>query len=142
MEKERKRQNQGGRPIKVNPADYRYSVNFDAVENARFLSMFDRSGLRSKAAFIKARVFGESFRVTKRDRGTMEYVAKLTQFHSQYRAIGVNYNQVVKLLLSHFTEHRALSMLYKLEKATYELVKTNEKVIALSEEFKEKWWLE
>ncbi len=26
------------------------------------------------------------------DRGTLEYVAKLTQFHAQFRAVGVNYN--------------------------------------------------
>lgn len=69
----------------------------------------------------------------------MEYVAKLTQFYSQFRAIGVNYNQVVKELNTHFSEKRALSALYKLEKITIELVKTNQKIIDLSEEFKQKY---
>ena len=70
----------------------------------------------------------------------MEYVAKLTQFYSQFRTIGVNYNQVVKELNTHFSEKRALAALYKLEKITIELVKTNQKIIALTEEFRNKYW--
>lgn len=129
----------GGRPTKNDLVVYRYSVNFSAVENARFLSMYDESGLLSKALFIKARVFGDTFRVIKKDRGTMEYAAKLTQFHSQFRAIGVNYNQVVKELHTHFSEKKALALLYKLEKITIELVTTNQKIIDLSEEFLKRW---
>ena len=60
-----------------------FSVNFSAVEHARFLDLYEQSGLLSKAAFIKARVFNEAFRVVKTDRGTLEYVAKLTAFHAQ-----------------------------------------------------------
>ena len=101
--------------------------------------MFDQSGLLSKALFIKARVFNESFRVMKTDRGTLEYVAKLTQFHAQYRAIGVNYNQVVKELHAHFSQKKALALLYKLEKQTIELVAVNEKIVALCEEFQRRW---
>ena len=129
----------GGRPAKNDPAVYRYSVNFNAVEHARFLSIFERSGLLSKALFIKARVFNESFRVIKTDRGTLEYVAKLTQLHAQYRAIGVNYNQVVKELRSNFSEKKALAYLYKLEKQTIELVLVSEKIFALCEELKQRW---
>lgn len=129
----------GGRPAKDNPAIYRFSVNFSAEEHARFLTMYERSGLLSKAAFIKARVFGDVFRVIKTDRGTLEYVAKLTQLHAQFRAVGTNYNQVVKLLHSHFSERKALAMLYKLENATKELAAVGQQIIALSEEFKERW---
>ncbi len=129
----------GGRPTKTDTADCRFSVNFTAKEHARFLTMFETSGLQSKAAFIKARVFNDTFRVIKTDRGTLEYVAKLTQFHSQFRAIGTNYNQVVKELHTHFSEKKALALLYKLEKITIELVATNQKIIALSEEFKQQY---
>ena len=65
-------------------------VRFTDTEHARFLTMYEQSGLLSKATFIKARVFGDVFRVIKTDRGTLEYVAKLTQFHAQFRAIGTN----------------------------------------------------
>ncbi len=67
------------------------------MEHARFLDLYEQSGLLSKAAFIKSEVFNEAFRVVKTDRGTLEYVAKFsTAFHAQFRAVGTNYNQVVK----------------------------------------------
>lgn len=134
-----RKRGKGGRPTKINKADLRVSVNFTAEENACFLSMLEQSGVNSKAAFIKARVFGDTFRVIKTDEGTLRYVAKLTQFHSQFRAIGVNYNQVVKELHTHFSEKKVLALLYKLEKITIELVKTNQQIIALSEEFKQRY---
>ena len=129
----------GGRPTKNDPAVYRYSVNFTAIEHARFLSMFDQSGLLSRALFIKARVFNESFRVIKTDKGTLEYVAKLTQMHAQFRAIGVNYNQIVKELHTNFSQKKALHMLYKLEKETIELAIIGKQITALCEEFKQRW---
>lgn len=105
MEKNRKpRGGKGGRPAKNDPAVYRFSVNFSAVEHARFLDLYEQSGLLSKAAFIKARVFNEAFRVVKTDRGTLEYVAKLTAFHAQFRAVGTNYNQedLLRWMPSHY----------------------------------------
>lgn len=101
--------------------------------------MYEQSGLLSKAAFIKARVFGNVFRVIRTDRGTLEYVAKLTQFHAQFRAIGTNYNQVVKLLHTHFSERKALALLYKLENATRDLAAVGQQIVALSEEFQKRW---
>ncbi len=129
----------GGRNPKTDPANYRYSVNFTAVEHARFLTMFEQSGLQSKARFIAARVFGDEFRVVKIDRSAMEYVTKLTSFYAQFRSVGVNYNQVVKELHSNFSEKKALALLYKLEKVTVELVEIGRKILELSEEFKGQW---
>lgn len=140
MEKNRSpRRGKGGRPPKIDTAKYRYSVNLSAEEQACFLTMYEQSGLLSKAAFIKARVFGDVFRVIKTDRGTLEYVAKLTQFHAQFRAVGTNYNQIVKLLHTHFSERKALALLYKLEKITMRLVETNQQVIALCEKFRHEY---
>ena len=48
---------------KLDPATNRYSVNFSSEEDIRFLKMFERSGMTSKSAFIKARIFGEPFHV-------------------------------------------------------------------------------
>ena len=140
MEKNRKpRGGKGGRPAKNDPAVYRFSVNFSAVEHARFLDLYEQSGLLSKAAFIKARVFNEAFRVVKTDRGTREYVAKLTAFHAQFRAVGTNYNQVVKLVHTHFSERKALAMLYKLENTTRELAAVGQRIVALTEEYQKRW---
>ena len=70
------------------------------------------------------------------DRGTMEYVARLTALYQQYRAVGVNYNQAVKELHVHFTEKKALALLYRLEKLTLELVALSRRIVGLSEELK------
>ncbi len=138
MNKPRKRGNVG-RPQEDNPATHCVMVRFNDTENARFLSLFEQSGMHAKALFIKARVFDETFRVVKTDRAALEYVTKLTSFYAQYRALGVNYNQVVKELHSHFSEKKTLTLLYKLESITRELVALSEKIVQLSQEFKERW---
>lgn len=133
------KQRKGGRPQKNDTASHCVMVRFNDVEYARFLALYEQSGVPAKATFIKARVFDESFRVVKTDRGILEYVAKLSTFHSQFRAVGTNYNQVVKELHSHFSERRALSMLYKLEKQTMQLAAIGEQIVALSKEFQQRW---
>lgn len=138
-EKEKSRR-KGGRSPKTNPAVYRYTVNFDAVEHARFLTLFEQSGLHSMAQqFIAARVFSEEFRVVRTDRAALEYVAKLTALYQQFRAVGVNYNQVVKELHVHFSEKKALAMLYRLEKSTLELIELSRKIVELSNTFESRW---
>jgi len=94
----------GGRPTKTDTASHCIMVRFTDEEYVRFLSLFEQSGMQAKATFIKARVFGDTFRVIKTDEGTLRYVAKLSQFHAQFRAVGVNYNQVVKELHKHFSQ--------------------------------------
>jgi hypothetical protein len=135
----RKKWNRGGRPPKTDTADFRYSVNFTAEEHARFLTMFEQSRLQSKAAFIKARVFGDTFLVIKTDEGTLKFVALLTKFHAQFRAVGTNYNQVVKELHIHFSQKKALVLLYKLEQLTAELYAIGQRIVQLSEEFCRRW---
>jgi hypothetical protein len=60
---------------------------------------------------------------------------RLTSFHSQFRSIGVNYNQVVKLLYRNFSEKKAAAYLYKLEKQTAEMAVLCQKIIQLTEDF-------
>ena len=69
----------GGRTPKSAPAFHRETVNLDAAQHARFLTLYEQSGLSSKSKFIAARIFGDSFRVIRTDRGTMEYVARLSR---------------------------------------------------------------
>jgi hypothetical protein len=128
-----------GRIPSEEKAEYRYSVNLTPTEHARFLTLFEESGVKSKAQFIAARIFNEEFRVVKTDRTMLEYVTKLSAFHAQFRAIGVNYNQIVKSLNSNFSEKKALAFLYKLEKATIELVEISRQIVQLSENFQRQW---
>ena len=55
-----------GRIPKLNPKTHCVMVRFDDEEHARFLTMYEQSGEYAKAVFIKARVFGEEFKVISR----------------------------------------------------------------------------
>lgn len=133
-------QNRGGRTPKNDKATHRVAVRFNDVENARFLTMYELSGVQNKASFIKARVFGDTFRVIKVDRSQLDYYQKLSELFGQFRAVGVNYNQVVVALRSNFTEKKAMAMLYKLEQYTQELVSLNQQIISLTEEYKTRFY--
>lgn len=91
-----------GRIPKLNPKTHCVMVRFDDEEHARFLTMYEQSGEYAKAVFIKARVFGEEFKVIKVDNSFPEYYARLSDLNAQFRRIGVNYNQVVRELKSRF----------------------------------------
>lgn len=62
-----------GRKPKADPAVFRYSISFNAIDHARFLALFDQSGMHTKAHFITARIFGEPFKVIKIDKAAVEY---------------------------------------------------------------------
>ena len=117
---------------KLDPAINRYSVNFSNEKDMRFLKMFDRSCMTSKSAFIKARIFGEPFHVVTFDKSQQEYYAKLNDFHAQFRMVGNNYNQTLKELKCHFSEHRAMALVCKLEKYMMQLVQIMHKVVELT----------
>jgi len=136
--RENKKKNSGRKP-KTNCAVHRYSIKLNDVENARFLAMVDEIGWNDKAKFIMTILFKREIKYVKLDKAAMDYYMRLTTFHSQFRAIGVNYNQVVKHLKATFTEKMALALLYKLEKATIELVAINRKITELTGEFEEKF---
>ncbi|MCL2650490.1 MAG: MobA protein [Candidatus Azobacteroides sp.] len=139
MTTEKKQYNKGGRPLKADPCRHRYSIKLNDAENARFLAMVDETGWNDKAKFIKTILFKREIKYVKLDKAAMDYYVRLTTFHSQFRAIGVNYNQVVKHLKATFTEKTALALLYKLEKATRELVTLNREIVELTREFEEKF---
>jgi hypothetical protein len=89
----------GGRTPKNDPANFRYSVNFTAVQHAQFLTLFEQSGLQSKARFIAARIFGDEFRVVKTDLTTLEKVQKKEIHVFEYymrMAITLTYQSIIK----------------------------------------------
>ena len=132
------KKNKGGRNPKLDPATKRYSVNFSSEEDMRFLKMFDRSGMTSKSAFIKARIFGEPFHVVSFDKSQHEYYTKLSDFHAQFRMVGNNYNQILKELKSHFSERRTAALVYKLEKYMMQLVQIMYEVVELTNRYEKR----
>ena len=93
----------------------------------------------AKAVFLKAHFFGQKFKVLKVDKVMLEYYTKLSDFHAQFRGIATNYNQVVKELRIHFSEMKAMALLYMLEKHTIDLVKLSREIVELSKEMYAKW---
>ena len=138
-EKNRKQIKKTGRKPKIDPAVHRYSFNLNDEDNAKFLALFDQSGMNVKAHFITACIFQKTVKTVKINMDAVEYHEKLTRFFSQFRAIGTNYNQIVKILYRNFSEKKAGTYLFKLEKETIELVKVTKEVIRLTQEFEEKY---
>ena len=138
-DKTMKKTNKYGRNPKLNPKTHCVMVRFDDVEWNRFLTMYEESDVYAKAVFLKAHFFGQKFKVLKVDKVMLEYYTKLSDFHAQFRAIGTNYNQVVKELRIHFSEKKAMALLYKLEKHTINLVKLSREIVELSREMYAKW---
>ena len=87
-----------------------------------FGRLFENSGANNKSQFILAALFDKPMKVVKIDKAATDYYIKLTNLQSEYRRIGVNYNQAVKALHTGLSEKKALAMLYKLEQLTIELI--------------------
>jgi len=130
---------QTGRTPKPDPARHRLAINLNDADLAHFLTLYEASGLPDKARFITSCIFNRQLKVIKIDKATMDYYMRLTTFHAQFRAIGTNYNQVTKAIKATFTEKKALAFLFKLEKATMELVAIHKKVVELTAEFEQKY---
>ena len=131
----------GGRPPVANKCSHHVKVSFDDLEWDALTRMMEKADETVRATFIKRLVFGKPFKVLTTDRSLAVYCAKLSEFFAQYRTIGVNYDLVVKELRTNFTEKKAMTLLYKLEKATIEMAKITADVRALSLQFDEQWSL-
>ena len=138
-EKDRKKISKTGRKPKNDPAVNRYSINLNAEDNAKFLALFDQSGMKVIAHFITACIFQKTVKTVKINMDAVEYHEGLTRFFSQFRGIATNYNQIVKLLNSNFSDKKASAYLYKLEKQTEEMKELLLKVVALTTGFEKKY---
>lgn len=135
----KKKQNKGGRIPKSDPSIHRHVFRLTDQENNRLLSLFEASGMSNKAKFIISVLFGKEIRTVKIDKAAVDYYMRLTTLYGQFRAVGVNYNQIVKLLYRYFSEKKAAAYLYKLEKETTEMAKLIQEMTRLTQEFEEKY---
>jgi len=135
---ENKKHNRGGRKPKAAPSIHRYVFRLTDEENAKFLSLFEASGADNKARFVTSVLFEKPIKSVKVDMAVIDYYTRLTNFFGQFRAIGVNYNQVVKILYRNFSEKKASAYLFKLEKQTAELATLCREIMDLTQEFEAK----
>lgn len=98
----------------------------DPKDQIRIIDLYRKSGCRSKSKFARARLLGESFKVITVDKSAVEYYRKLSELTAQVHKIGVNYNQLVKLLHTIRriqTIETILKDLYSLTKELHDLQK-------------------
>jgi hypothetical protein len=133
-----KKQNKGGRIPKDDPSIHRHVFRLTSEENLKLLSLYRASGMNNKAKFIISILFNREIKTVKIDKAAMDYYMRLTTLYGQFRAVGVNYNQIVKILYRNFSEKKAAAYLFKLEKETLEMVKLCKEIILLTQEFEEK----
>lgn len=131
----------GGRPPLPDRCDHLVKVRFNTSELNMLVHMMDRANETVKSTFIKQVLFGKPFKVLVTDKSLAVYCAKLSEFFAQYRTIGVNYDLTVRTLRENFTEKKAMTHLYKLEKATIEMIGVMSQVMSLSEKFEQQWSL-
>lgn len=117
-----------------------YGFRLDELQNIEFERLFENSGAKTKSQFILAALFDKPMKIVKIDKAATDYYIKLTNLQSEYRRIGVNYNQAVKAIHTGLSEKKALSVLYKLEQLTIELISLNREIIRLTQEFEQ--WLQ
>lgn len=139
MKKVTEKRNKGGRKPKLDPCKNRYVFYLNEIDNQKLQGMFLNSEMKEMARFLKAAIFNKPIKVIKTDMATQDYYMRLTNIYTQYKAIGVNYNQVVKAINSNFSEKRAAILLRQLEKATFELVTISKKVLELTLEYRQKY---
>ena len=97
------------------------------------------SSSRGSTQFILSAIFNKPIKVVKIDKAATDFYIRLTNLQSDYRRVGVNYNQTVKAIHSgELTEKKALALLYKLEQLTVEYISLNKEIIRLTKEF-ERW---
>ena len=137
-EQQQKKQHKGGRNPKANPSIHRYVFRLTDEQNAKFLSLFEASGADNKAQFVTSLLFSKPIKSVRVDMAAMDYYTRLTALFGQFRAVGVNYNQVVKILFRNFSEKKAAAYLFKLEKQTAELAKLCRDIMDLTKEFEAK----
>ena len=110
----------------------------DVKDQLRAIDLYNKSGAVSKSDFVRARILGEHFKVITVDKSAVEYYRKLSELTAQVHKIGVNYNQVVRLMRLYTAEKSVRALLQELIQLTKELTALQEKAVSLTIDYREK----
>lgn len=138
-EQDNEQRKKGGRKPKLNPSTHRHVFRLNDEENAKLLSLYETSGMHNKAKFIISLLLEREIKVVKIDMQAMEYHTQLTKFYTIFRSVGVNYNQIVKILYRNFSEKKAAAYLFRLERQTIEMAALCNKIIELTKLFESQY---
>ena len=114
-----------------------WHVRLPASEDQRkAIDLFQKSGAKTKSDFVRARLLGEPFKVIAVDKSAVDYYRKLSELTGQIHKIGVLYNQAVRTINTYHSPKTAVAMLRKLEGYAADILRLQERVIALTESFR------
>lgn len=128
-----------GRPPKTDKSDHCVMVRFNSKEYADFLAGFERSGAKCRAHYIKRRLLKEDFFVMNADSNTINFYYTLQDIKSEIRKIGVNYNQFITILRTHFTEQKAAITAEKSAQLLAAILTKNEQAMRLTLQLVRRW---
>ena len=128
-----------GRPPKIDKAKHCVMVRFNSEEYTDFLKMFEKSGLKEKATFLKRHLFGSEFKVKTYDENTFNSYQELKNIKAEIRKIGVNYNQFIAILRSNFTEQRAATTAKNSVKLLSDILLYNERALSITLQLVRRW---
>ena len=119
---------------------YKYSFRLNEEQNIRFNELLCKAGLEHNlSCFIVKRIFAEEFVVIRRDPSKVQFVARLNDFYFQFQKLGNNYNQIVKVINTHFSNVAIPHQIAALEQRTRELKALSLDILNLAKQAKE--WL-
>lgn len=107
-------------------------------DQLKLIDMYQRSGAKTKSDFVRARLFGEEFKVITVNKSAVDYHRKLSELTSQVHKIGVLYNQAVRAINSYHSVKTAQILLGKLVGLSRQIMALQEQAIALTIDFREK----
>ncbi|WP_240704011.1 plasmid mobilization protein [Porphyromonas levii] len=110
----------------------------DPKEQLKLIDMFHRSGAKTKSDFVRARLFGEEFKVITVDKSAVDYHRKLSELTSQIHKIGVLYNQVVRAINSYHSVKTAQILLGKLVELSRQIIALQEQTVALTIDYRKR----
>ena len=102
----------------------------DSRDQLRLIELFKRSGARTKTEYIRARILDEHFRIVTVDKSREDFVRRLTEFTAALN------NQAVRAINTYHSPKAAVVMLRKLEGYAADILRLQERVIALTESFR------
>lgn len=110
----------------------------DPKDQLRVIDLYHKSGSMSKSEFVRARLLGEHFKVITVDKSAVEYYRKLSELTAQVHKIGVNYNQVVRLMRLYTAEKSIQALLRELISLTQELTALQEQAVSLTIDYRKR----
>ena len=105
-------------------------------DQQKVISLYLKSGAKSKSDFVRARLLGEPFKVITVDKSAVEYNRKLSEFTALLHKIGVLYNQVVKAINTYHSPQAAQMTLRQLEKYAQLILGLQEQIIQLTIDYR------